>query len=230
MSGLLPDSADFLAFYVACPESEFQTICHQILTEKPSWFLICPEISSSSHQDVGGHHVHVLATLTDIQYRRIIHNLKKKIPLRGRATKDAGRSYGKVKMIRDLVRMGAYTLKDNNDQLITNFPPEDLESMKKISHHKDDVNDYLPKLMEYISDNLERIGERNSELYNSAKEVPWQTQSLEAHIKEAIVEFYKHGLYPMKPPTKCRMNYLATFWALEYSNWEPARIVCYFYR
>lgn len=234
MSDQLPDPSEFLAFYVAFPLNKMQSVLNIILAENPSWYLICPEESASSHQDVSGNHIHVLATLTDKQYRRIIHNIKKLTPLRGRATTDGGRSYGKVKMIRDLERMGAYTLKNNicseHGIIISNFPNDVIQSMKKVSHHKDDVNDYLPKLMDYISDNLERIGERNLELYNSAKEVPWQTQSLEAHIKEAIVEFYKHGLYPMKPPTKCRMNYLATFWALEHSNWEPARIVAYFYR
>lgn len=228
---------DYSAFYVACHSTMFDLVSKEIIKEKPKYFLICSEISPQSHLDTSGHHIHVLATLDDIQYRRIIHNLKKLLNLRGRATKEASRSYGKVKIIRDLLKMGAYTLKqqDPSGYVFSNFPEDILKEMMSISYQKESENDFIPQLMDYITSVLPRIEERNAYKAISQENVPYQTQQEDHHIKQAIIEFYvaQHCFSrgpPMKLPTKCKVHYYSTLWALEHSGWDPDKIVYYFYR
>lgn len=223
---------DFSAFYVACNNSDFDLVAQSVIKENPKYFLICSEVSLDSHLDTSGHHVHVLATLSDIQYRRIIHGLKRTLNLRGRATKSASRSYGKVKIIRDLLKMGAYTLKqqDPSGMIFSNFPEPILKKMISLSYEKEQTSDILPDLLRYISENITAIEERNAYTQLTQTMVPFQTSQEDHHIKQAIIQYYKEHCDTMKFPTKAKVNYYCTLWALHHSGWEPDKIVYYFFR
>lgn len=232
MNETLGKVEDYSAFYVACPRDHFDTVAQAVVKENPTRFLVCSEISSSSHQDTSGHHVHVLATLDDIQYRRIIHTLKKILNLRGRATASQSRSYGKVKLIRDLMKMGAYTLKaqDPSGMLFSNFPDYIITQMIELSYEKERITDIETELLQYISENINEIEERNAYTHLTEKNVPFQTQQEDHHIKQAIIQFYRKHADGMKLPTRSRVNYYATKWALHHSGWNPDKIVYYFFR
>lgn len=229
----LGNSRDYTAFFVACHSTMFNIVSKEIIKENPTYFLICSEISPQSHLDTSGHHVHVLATLNDVQYRRIIYNLKRMLNLRGRATKGASRSYGKVRHgIRDLKRMGAYTLKqqDPSGYIFSNFPEDILKEMMEISFEKESDTDFIPELMEYISEALPRIEERNASKANSQENVPYQTQQEDHHIKQAIIEYYTTHTSTMKFPTRSKVNFYSTMWAIYHSGWDADKIVYYFFR
>lgn len=227
----LGDPEDYSAFYVACPKIKFDFVCQTITKEHPQHFLVCSETSHTAHQDTSGHHVHVLASLTDKQYRRIIHNLKQELDLRGRATQGAGRSYGKVKMIRDLFKMGAYTLKqqDPASVIYTNFPDALVQEMLSSSYQKEDLEFHLPQLFGYISANFAQIEERNNKRYSIEKNCPHQFIQEDFIIKEAILEFFKH-IELSTYPSRARVNHFATLWALHHSGWDMSKVIYYFYK
>ena len=219
---------DYSAFFIACKKADFDMVAQAVIKENPTFFLVCSEISPQAHQDTSGHHVHVLATITDVQYRRIIHHLKAPLNLRGRATEGQSRSYGKVKLIRDILKMGAYTLKqqDPSGFLFSNFPETVIQQMVALSYEKEDIQDILPTIMKYISANFHGIEERNSIQPN----LPYQCQQPDQIIKQAIIMFYKESKFSMKLPSRSKVNYYATHWALHESGWSPQEIVYYFYR
>jgi len=227
----LGNSDNYSAFFVACPKSKFQFVCDVINQEKPEHFLVCSETSLTAHKDTSGHHVHVLASLTDKQYRRIIHNLKQDLNLRGRATEGSSRSYGKVKMIRDLFKMGAYTLKQQDPDAViyTNFPDSVVQDMIAASYLKDDLDFHLPQLFDYISSNFNVIGERNNKRYSTEKNCPHQFIQEDFIIKEAILEFFRHNELP-KFPSRSKVSHYATLWAIHHSGWEMSKVIYYFYK
>lgn len=232
----LGNPEDYSAFYVACPQDKFQLVCDVINQEKPDHYMVCSEVSLTAHQDTSGHHIHVLASLTDKQYRRIIHNLKRDLNLRGRATGGCSRSYGKVKMIRDLFKMGAYTLKQHldpqnpNSLIYTNFPDSVVQDMLAASYMKQDLEDFhLPQLFEYISDNFNDIEERNNKRYSTEKNCPYQFIQEDFIIKEAILEFFRHNELS-KFPSRSKVNHYATLWAIHHSGWDMSKVIYYFYK
>lgn len=225
---------DYAAFYVACKPQQANLVVQTIKAKKPKFWLVCSEYSRNSHTDVSGHHVHVLATLTDVQYRSIIQELKKRgLPLRGRAEGGQARSYGKVKVIRDLLRMGAYTLKahDQESPLYTNFPDDILNQMVMLSFQKlaDDEQDQYSAIMEYISEVFFEKEERFFKQYEDNTQSNSILQE-DVLIKECILEYFMKHKEQMKILTKSRMNYLALSWAIHHSNFELQKILFYFYR
>lgn len=234
----LGNPKDYAAFYVACKASQAHLVVTAIKVRKPKWWLVCAEFSRNSHTDVSGHHVHVLATLTDVQYRSIIQELKKAgLPLRGQARNGQARSYGKVKVVRDLLRMGAYTLKahDQDAPLYTNFPDDLLNQMVMLSFQKeaDDDHDSYSQIMEYITHNFPEKEERILKQQDSQQtssyctNMPIQEDTL---IKECILDYFLLKKDTMKLLTRSKMNYLCLSWAVYHSGFETSKLLYYFYR
>ncbi len=100
-------------------------------------YLIAPEVTTKgSHKESDGEHFHIAAEMTKVEYTNFVKNVAVGIfKLRGRATKDLPKQYGKPQEIRNPNKMMAYTLKANSKEtLSTNIDWQLLEPFKKISY------------------------------------------------------------------------------------------------
>jgi hypothetical protein len=98
-------------------------------------YVVSKEISSESHQDTDGEHFHFVAEMTPIVYHAFSKRLfKDRFNLRGVAKDGLSRQYGKVKEIKDINRMIAYSLKDGD--YITNISDDEIDRYKLISFAK----------------------------------------------------------------------------------------------
>lgn len=231
MDSLGEPISSFKAFYVACHNYQASIVIQTVLDCLPQYYLICAEYSKKSHLDVSGHHLHILATLDTKEYKAIIQRCKKQgLPLRGRADGGLGRSYGLVSDIKDLTRMGAYTLKhhDPSNNLVTNLPDEIIQKLMKLSYVPEDRRDTTEHLMEYLKVKLPKIQANVSLLQETEKYVPYHIDQLDTQIKMGIVEFFRKQP-ELKFPTSHTMKYLSTKYALT-AGYSEDIIVYYFFR
>ncbi len=118
-------------------------------------YIIAYETSSKV-----GEHIHFLLWSEDTKdYPRLVQNVfKNKFNLRGKATKNKCRQYGKVKNIENLDKMMAYTVKDEHVDYNCCEKLKEEEMIKAISasYKKEDNLDKLDKIMlKYIDDEKE---------------------------------------------------------------------------
>ncbi len=101
-----------------------------------------------------GEHMHFMLYVKEPKdYSNFAQNVfKQKFTLRGRATKDSPRQYGRVKDIKDIQKMMAYTVKDKN--VITKVKDQEaLEKAFEISFRKEDrLSQYNNKILAYVNE------------------------------------------------------------------------------
>lgn len=133
------------------PYEEFLMYLQKLAVDKKiGKTIIGKEQSSKSHKETDGYHIHVFTWMTDKTYHTITQTLFKKWKLRGRAEKDKPRQYGKVKGIRSLDKMIAYTIKGFN--ILTNYTEKDLKRYFDISYVKEEpVNDMKLRLLDHYA-------------------------------------------------------------------------------
>lgn len=219
----------YIAFFIAC-DSSFNDYVMDSVQEfliTPNIYLCAVETCKHAHKQHCGNHIHFLISTSNKRYKAFIQHLKKTIPLRGQAKDGLSRTYGKVQeQIRDLMLMGAYTLK-SQQQYKTNIPQKIIDEMIEISYSKGtDDRKVVSEIMEFISTNLKEVEERNESLkYRDAPLI-----LCDQHVKQAILHYYLNRKDSLKLPTRCRVHYLATRWALYHSSWPMEQICYYFYR
>jgi hypothetical protein len=106
-------------------------------------------------------HFHFLTKITNKQYHNFCKRVfKDRYKLLGRATKNKPRQYGKVKDIKDLSRMMAYTLKDKNYK--TNIPKDELETILKkkleeVENTKTECREIKEKMLKYVDEKIPNL-------------------------------------------------------------------------
>lgn len=144
-----------IAFFAHIPHLHIDEVLSKITTDDyVEKYLIGLETASS----VGDHMHFVITHLFETDRDRWYHNFskwfKKKFSLSGRAYKNQCKQYGKVKDIRDLERMEAYTVKDKN--IRSNYKDEELKNLIQKSYEKEDLQGYytwfLSKIAKYEED------------------------------------------------------------------------------
>lgn len=172
----------YSAFFAAIQHKHIESV-QEILLEYGSCtkWLIAMEISPTAHQEIGGQHMHFITNMTSSDYALFTKRVFiKQYNLRGRASKDMPRQYGKLKVIHDIDKMFAYTIKDNN--IRTNFSVECLAEWKKHSYKKQESQVLEEKLHRAI---------HNAFVNNPDKATP--QESLWDHLdmmQKFILEFY----------------------------------------
>lgn len=127
------------AFFCALKFSEYQTVKDRLMPYVDGDWIISKEISSHSHKETQGEHMHFYAEMTDKNYGLFaINTFKKYYKLNGRAVDGKARQYGKVVEIRDRLTMIAYILKDGNYE--TNMTSDQLAEALEISYKKEEKN------------------------------------------------------------------------------------------
>lgn len=226
-------SGKFQAFYVAMQQDQADEAVKQLLMYNPEFYLCCGEITEHGHAETSGYHMHFFCTVTDLQYRAYVAKLKSLgYLMRGRSEPGLPRTYGKVKLIRDNLKMAAYTLKNSgtNSLMWTNFSDTLITYLMQISFVKEEKDDIAP-LFAYINANLQKEEERISLLHDDGynyTNVPYQLDEPYMQLKVCILRYFRENVE--KVPTRNRVNYLATRWALKESDWDIDAVCYYFYR
>jgi len=228
-------SASYQAFYVAMQPNQADKAIEQLLLYEPKHYLCCGEIADETHQESQGFHIHYFCSISDTQYRCYIAKLKSLgYLMRGRAEPGLPRTYGKVKQIRDPMKMAAYTIKSYNEDgspspVWTNFPEALFYQLLKLSYLKDEKDDTLD-VFRYIKENLPKEEERISLLDEDCHQIglPFQLHEPHMQLKVCILRFFRE--HSDKTPTRNRVNYLAMRWALKESDWDLDSLCYYFYK
>lgn len=125
----------WFAFFGAIYHKDFNYVVKTLQEYDIGQYVVAKEISTDSHQETNGEHIHFVVEMT----ARIYHTYSKRVfkdkyKLRGQARDGKARQYGKVTEIKDITRMIAYCLKDNDYE--TNIPHDEIEEYKKVSFKK----------------------------------------------------------------------------------------------
>lgn len=224
-------SGKFQAFYVAMQQDQADKAVEQLLLYSPDQYLCCGEVTEHGHAETSGFHMHFFCTISDKQYRALIAKLKSiGFLMRGRAEPNLPRTYGKVKFVRDNIKMAAYTIKSASVPALmwTNFDQDLIKYLMSISFVKEE-KESVEDVFRYINENFSREEERISLLAEEKKEIPFQLLEPPMQLKVCILRYYRsHG--DLKPPTRSKVNYIATRWALKESSWDLDSVAYYFYR
>jgi len=227
-------SATYQAFYVAMQPNQAEQAIEQLLLYEPKYYLCCGEYSKESHQESQGFHIHYFCSISETQYRCYIAKLKSLgFLMRGRAEPGLPRTYGKVKQIREPMKMAAYTIKSYNSNSKTpvwsNYESDLILKLMELSYIKDEKDD-LSGVFRYIKENLPKEEERISLLADDSSlfGVPFQLHEPHMQLKVCILRFFRE--HSDKTPTRNRVNYLAMRWALKESDWDLDSLCYYFYK
>ena len=123
------------AFFAAIYHTELPEILQFWKQYNIGEYIIALEITQHSHKETAGEHFHFCAEMSDVTYHAFCKRVfKDRYKLSGQARNGKPKQYGKVTEIKDITRMKAYCIKDNN--YYTNIPDEEIEKLKKISFAK----------------------------------------------------------------------------------------------
>lgn len=145
----------FIFFMAAIPHSQTETFRNFLLKYllDDAQYIIAKETAPVSHKETNGEHLHIAVEMEDKSY----DNFRKTIlvnhyKLRGKATKQLPRQYGKVREIRGFDKFMSYTCKDKN--LLHNF--KDLKKLQDYitqSYKKQDKETFIDEVIKYIDKN-----------------------------------------------------------------------------
>ena len=146
----------WVSFYVELKWSEkevYSNFKEKLLKYNIGSYIVGKEVSENSHKETNGEHIHVCCQMTDEDYHRFaVTVLRQQMNLRGRAVAGFCRQYGKVKQIRSLEKMKAYTVKDCN--VDTNIGDEELEKLNQLSYKKENAVTEFWKIVNYVNDKM----------------------------------------------------------------------------
>lgn len=147
---------NWISFFVELKWSEkdvFNNFMEKMLKYNVGKYIVGKEIDPSSHKETDGEHIHVCNQMSYDEYHCfVVTVLRQQMKLRGRAIAGFCRQYGKVKHIRSLERMKAYSVKDGN--VVSNVDEEELLKLKAISYKKSNhISDFW-KMVDYVNDNM----------------------------------------------------------------------------
>jgi len=211
------DGLPWISFFGAIRHKWFE-YCVNILQEYDiGYYIAAAEKETEHHKETDGEHLHFTVQMTERQYQTFAKRIFiDKFKLRGRAKDGCPRQYGKVKAIRDLEKMKAYTVKEGN--ILTNIPDEELKHLMEIAFKKDDKQgeerNFRDDMMVYIQMKLLKDGHDMSDDYKLTRyDVGVQ---IIAYIQEKNADYY--------PLTKSRLEGYVRHFLMFIRKWDPERI------
>ncbi len=131
-----------LAFFGAISHSQIDYL-HEVLQEYSiGEYVICGETTTDSHKETSGQHFHFVVQMSLKDYHKFSKRIFiDKYNLRGVAKKGLPRQYGKVKVIENLSKMKAYTVKGGDKALIrSNLSETELDALILESFQNEEKN------------------------------------------------------------------------------------------
>ena len=144
--------SEWLAFFATIKHEYFEEVKDVLLSySSVGGYIISKEISSETHKETNGEHMHFIVRMSKDDYHRFSKRIfKDKFGLRGRAQTDLPRQYGRVKQIENLERMKAYTLKDGHFE--TNLSEEEIQHLVKLAAGCSKTIEFKDGLMNYLNE------------------------------------------------------------------------------
>ena len=136
-----------VAFFGAISHSQIDYLNEVLQEYSIGEYVICGETAAGSHKETLGQHFHFVVQMSLKDYHKFSKRIFiDKYKLRGVAKTGLPRQYGKVKVIENLSKMKAYTVKEGDKALIrTNLSMAELDALilesfqseeKNNAHHK----------------------------------------------------------------------------------------------
>lgn len=171
----------WLAFFAAIKHEHTESVLECLKKYDIGQFIIAKEKAGAAHSETEGEHLHFCVEMPPEQYV----NFSKccfidKYKLRGRAPAGQSRQYGKVKEIRNLQKMQAYTLKDGD--YITNMDEEVIKELYKQSAKKVEKKNIYDICME----NMKTVEKPGRFRPNCSYMADLKYEILRTHIKEDV--------------------------------------------
>lgn len=142
---------EYIAFMAAIKHEHFEYVMDTLKEYDIGAYLVSKEVAPYVHEETGGQHMHFLVQMGDKDYHKFAKRVfVDKFKLRGKASKDKPRQYGRVKKIENLEKMAAYTLKDGNIE--TNMSEIDLQRYKNISIEATDEMKFEDKIYKHLDE------------------------------------------------------------------------------
>lgn len=232
---------DYIAFFFAVRHTEFDYLVETMLEYNVGLYIVAKETAQGdAHADTAGEHFHFVVQMSSADYHKYSKRIKEKYSLNGQAKDGKARQYGKVPKIKNVEKMMAYTVKDNN--IRSNLSDQDLDRLKEQSFKKEEKKNLEKELINFLlhCDELQRPFVRIQPRlhYNSADDakkcVNRQDQTYidydncaqafyDAH--RLILEFHLGRDLSIPPPTMVK-NYIKLFFvALPIDDTYKAQIL-----
>uniref|UniRef100_UPI004047C430 hypothetical protein n=1 Tax=Algoriphagus sp. TaxID=1872435 RepID=UPI004047C430 len=115
-------------------------------------YIVGLETCETAHKETNGQHFHFAVEMEEKQY----DNFRKSIlvnhyKLRGRATKNLPRQYGKCKEVRDIDKFLAYTCKDQN--IVTNIDDKKrIDAYIQESYKREEKKAQINTILDYLGE------------------------------------------------------------------------------
>lgn len=147
---------DYIAFFAAIKHTQEteEYLVNSLMSYDIGSYLIVRETSATAHKLTNGDHYHFLVQMKMDDYVRF----RKRVfldyfKLKGRATKNCGRQYGKVNYLKDPDRMAVYMMKDDS-VVASTFTEKQLEAWYEMSFKKSEQKGYKDFLRKYVDEHL----------------------------------------------------------------------------
>ncbi len=131
-----------LAFFGAIPHSQIDYLNEVLQEYSIGEYVLCGETTTDAHKETQGEHFHFVVQMSLKDYHKFSKRIFiDKYKLRGVAKKGLPRQYGKVKVIENLAKMKAYTVKGGDKALIrTNLSCTELDALILESFQNEEKN------------------------------------------------------------------------------------------
>lgn len=140
---------DYIAFFFAVRHTEFDYLMQTMLEYNVGLYIVAKETAQGdAHADTAGEHFHFVVQMSDADYHKFSKRIKEKYSLNGKAKDGKARQYGKVPKIKNLEKMMAYTVKDNNVR--SNLSDEELDRLKEQSFKKEEKKALEKELLDWL--------------------------------------------------------------------------------
>lgn len=147
---------NWISFYVELEWSKemiYNSFKEKLLKYNVGQYIVGKEVAENTHKETNGEHIHVCCQMSNEEYHKFaVTVLRQQMKLRGRAIAGFCRQYGKVKQVRSLEKMKAYTIKDDN--IDTNIDENELNKLKEISYKKINTVTEFWKIVDYVNDKM----------------------------------------------------------------------------
>ncbi len=144
---------NWVSFYVELKWSEtdvYNTFKQKLLKYNVGQYIVGKEVAEGTHNETKGEHIHICCQMSNEEYHKFaVTVLRQQMKLRGRAVAGFSRQYGKVKQVRSLEKMKAYTIKDEN--IDTNIADNELQKLKEMSYKKVNTIAEFWKIVDYVN-------------------------------------------------------------------------------
>lgn len=204
-----------IGFYLALRHSEDTWVHEHVVRHCKGQYLISKEKASGVHHETAGEHFHICANMTDQDYHKLMKNVKDKYKLSGRAKDGIGKQYGKIKDIKNNIKLLAYCIKDGD--YVTNIPPEQIEEIKKHSYK---VDEEANKKVKKTKDWVETVANHIKETYpnkqwnlDDYRDMDWFEHIIFDHLGKNGKVFDKfiitrlcNGVYNLIPKTQIKQK------------------------